>query len=356
MNNGFTTGPFSLERGVRQGSDPLSPYLFIIALEILALRIRNDNKIQGFRIGQETIKLSLFADDLTCFLRDKSSCTSLFDVLESFGECSGLKVNHEKTEILALGNNTLEDVDLVKHNICGAIKILGVYFGYDIKQRDSLNFKKTLKEIKKSINMWKWRGLSLLGRIQIIKTFAIPKLMYRASVIPISQDLIEEANSLFYGFIWNGKDKVKRQALISDFKNGGLKMLDIESLIKAKRVICLKKFLEDYQSSWKTILEELLSPVGGRFVLHCNFDTTKLKISLPTYYKECLNTWAILNAKAPKSSQEVVNEIIWNNKFLCVDKVSVYRGDIINLGFFKIGDLISSNCFFFFVLYSTGIS
>ena len=180
MNNGFTTGTFSLERGVWQG-DPLSPYLFIIALEILALRIRNDNKIQGFRIGQETIKLSLFADDLTCFLRDKSSCTSLFDVLESFGECSGLKVNHEKTEILALGNNTLEDVDLVKHNICGAIKILGVYFDYDIKQRDSLNFKKTLKGIKKSIYVWKWRGLSLLGRIQIIKTFAIPKLMYRAS-------------------------------------------------------------------------------------------------------------------------------------------------------------------------------
>ena len=86
----------------------------------------------------------------------------------------------------------------------------------------------------------------------------------------------------------------------------------------------------------------------GDAVLHCNFDTTKLKISLPTYYKECLNAWAVLNAKAPKSSQEVVNEIIWNNKFLCVDKVSVYRGDIINLGFYKIGDLISSNCYFLY--------
>ena len=62
-------------------------------------------------------------------------------------------------------------------------------------------------------------------------------IMYRASVIPISQDLIKEANSLLYGFIWNGKDKAKRQALISGFKNGGLKMLEIESLIKAKRVI-----------------------------------------------------------------------------------------------------------------------
>lgn len=100
--------------------------------------------------------------------------------------------------------------------------------------------------------MWKWRNLSILGKIQIIKTFTIPKLMFRGSVIPIPNELVKEVNSIFYNFIWNGKDKVKCCALISDVDKGGLKMLDIESMISERRVICLKKFLEDYLCTWKS--------------------------------------------------------------------------------------------------------
>ena len=51
--------------------------------------------------------------------------------------------------------------------------------------------------------------------------------MWRASVIALPKDLVKEVNSILYGFIWNGKDNVKRQALILDLKKGGLKMLDI---------------------------------------------------------------------------------------------------------------------------------
>ena len=53
------------------------------------------------------IKLSLFADDMTCVLKDKTSYRNLFRILNTFGECSGLKANDEKTEIMPLGENIL---------------------------------------------------------------------------------------------------------------------------------------------------------------------------------------------------------------------------------------------------------
>ena len=167
--------------------------------------------------------------------------------------------------------------------------------------------------------------------------------MFRASVIPVSKELIKEANSVLYNFIWNGKDKVKRLALISDIEMGGLKMLDIQSMICAKRITYLKKLLEDYSSPWKVILDKLLLPIRGRFVLHCNFQASKLKINLPAYYKECFDAWSEVNGKTLSCYEEIINEIIWNNKFLCYDKKSMYRRDIVNLGFMKIKDLISAN-------------
>ena len=81
---------------------------------------------------------------------------------------------------------------------------------------------------------------------------------------------MKEADSIFYHFIWNGKDKVKRNAIISEVENGGLNMLHTEYMIRTKRVICSQTFLEDYvdyESPWKMFFDEPLKPVGGKFLL-----------------------------------------------------------------------------------------
>ena len=72
MNEGFSTGYFNIKRGVRQG-DPLSTYLFLIIIEILAHALRNEDEIKGINFGDFEVKQILYADDMTLFVRDKGS-------------------------------------------------------------------------------------------------------------------------------------------------------------------------------------------------------------------------------------------------------------------------------------------
>ena len=76
-----------------------------------------------------------------------------------------------------------------------------MHFDYDELSREKANFEATLKSIKRTLSMWKWRGLTLIGRIQIVKSFAVPKFMSKASLIYVSNDLIQAANKEFFNFI-----------------------------------------------------------------------------------------------------------------------------------------------------------
>ena len=287
----------------------MSPLLFSLALKILTCLIRQDRNIKGITINDEEIKLTVFADDLTCLLQCKDSYYQLFKSLEVFARHSGLRVNSGKTELFAIGSKRLLQEEL-NHTVVKSIKILGIYFDCHKTSRKKANFDLIFQSVQKTLNMWKWRGLTLLGKIQIVKTFVIPRFMSKVPLIPVSDDLIKEINKLIYNFIWHGNEKIKRTALINDIEDGGLKMLDIESMISAQRVMVLKKYFDDNESSWKVILDEFLQGVGGKSILSCNFDTRKLPIHIPIFYRECLEAWSKLVPSTVNTYDDIVNQII----------------------------------------------
>ncbi len=107
-NNGNTGKFFTLQRGVRQGC-PMSVYLFIIAIEILAIKIRNGPSIKGIKIGNNEIKISFLSDDMTLLLQDLASVNNILNTLANFHKCSGLKINSNKSNTKYIGSLTDDD-------------------------------------------------------------------------------------------------------------------------------------------------------------------------------------------------------------------------------------------------------
>ena len=78
-----------------------------------------------------------------------------------------------------------------------------------------------------------------------------------------------------------------------------------------------------------------------KIILQCNFDTRKLPIYLPVFYKECFDAWATLNVVPVLSHEDVVNQIIWNNKNVPIGKASIFDKKVMRKGIVTIGDLLS---------------
>jgi hypothetical protein len=104
IRNGEKLKPFPLKSGMRQVC-PLSPLLFKIVLEFLARAIRQE-EVKGIQIGKETVKISLFADDLILYLKDaKNTTQKLLDTINSYSTVAGYKINLQKSLAFLYSNN-----------------------------------------------------------------------------------------------------------------------------------------------------------------------------------------------------------------------------------------------------------
>ena len=108
-NNGFQSEFFPIKRGVHQGC-PLSPYLFIICMELLTHQIRSNGNIKRITIAGLEIKNTCYADDAS-FVLDGSqkSFETLIEILENFSYISGLKLNSRKCQVLRISKTKNTD-------------------------------------------------------------------------------------------------------------------------------------------------------------------------------------------------------------------------------------------------------
>jgi hypothetical protein len=120
----------------------------------------------------------------------------------------------------------------------------------------------------------------------------------------VTKDIIRKIHKLLFEFVWNGKDKVKRPVLIQDFSEGGLRMPDLESLIKTQTIMYVKRCLENSFSTWKVFLHHYIEKIGGCFI----FNFSKLSLNIPQFYKECLEPFSSLNSSDISTPGDILKQ------------------------------------------------
>ena len=346
INNGHASSFFRLQRGVRQGC-PLSGLLFIIGIELFARALKNDQSIKGINVETKEIKITQYADDTTVFLRDEESVEKVLRLLDEFKSISGLEINTSKTEAMWLGRwrdktHTPFNFKWPKEPICA----LGIYFSYNTEDANKLNFEEKMKNLEKTLKGWKRRKLTLLGRINIVKTLGLSKLIYSASVLPIPKHLVKEINRIAFNFIWDGKPaKVKRSTIIREKKRGGLKMLDFEIMDKALKVAWTERLKTPSSASWKIIPELGVKQYGGlTFLINCQYDIKMLSLdNLPSFYHTLLTYLQDLNSITTADVDNVPDKIIWNNQNIVINGKSIFYSSWFKRGIINIRSMMTEN-------------
>jgi len=353
---GFLSHKINVKRSARQG-DPIAPYLFVIALEVLALRIRHDSRIKGYSCGSREQKLSLLADDVTCYFEGtkqeiESSLRILYDILQEFEHVSGLKTSAEKSNAMWIGAAVGQApicLDL-RFSWSSNLKLLGVTFDDQLKELDK-NFDEKLIAIQKLLAGWKQRSLTLLGKITVWKTLALSKLTYIALMIPfISPERIKRIREIMLEFLWGGGSaKIAIRTLQLPTSEGGLNLPSIEEYLASLKTGWIRRFVA-VDSFWKHVLRSKISENGLNpdeiFRMGDKYSESIAKKLTNPFWKEVFQSFSHWQLKVQRLNSDSKRTPIWFNSDITRGHTTLSPEEFtgwIEAGITEVGDLRDSN-------------
>lgn len=345
LNNGYLSPSFLLERGCRQG-DPFSAYIFILSIEPLAMELYNNQACTGITIMNKQFKLGQYADDTFLLLDGREdSLRQVIYILNQFHVASGLKINIEKTQAVWLGS-----MKHSQHRLCPDLeiqwvqqfKLLGITFSSDIKEIAGLNYISALGIFEGLLNKHKDRKLTLLGKVTIIKTLAIPKLIHILSALPSPDKcILDRMQNAIKHFIWDGKrSKISYDKLCRNIEEGGLKLTHLSSLITGLKLAWMKRLFES-NADWQMLFRMLVCN-HVNLLLSLDFMSIKNMAATVTniFWKEVLNKWAEYGQCAIETPDQVLSMPIWYNYWNTNDNIQKRKNEWISKGLIYINDLV----------------
>ncbi|GJR81176.1 RNA-directed DNA polymerase, eukaryota, reverse transcriptase zinc-binding domain protein [Tanacetum coccineum] len=264
--NGSPTNEFHLSRGLRQG-DPLSPFLFIIAMEGLHVAIEDASAAGLYRgITMHTLSLShfFFADD-ALFVGEwsRENIRNLSIILECFHRVSGLKINFHKSNLVGVGVPFDEVKALAQLTGCQAsppyFKYLGLPVGFNMAATTNWDF--LIDKFSKRLSNWKASMLSIGGRTTLLSSVLGSIGTYYCSIFPMPSSIYKKLESLRSKFFWGSNvdgNKIPwiawNTALASKVHGG----LGIGSLFSLNQALILKwrwRFFQNPNALWVRVIK-----------------------------------------------------------------------------------------------------
>jgi hypothetical protein len=190
--NGFPGEYISYRRGLRQG-DLLSPMLFILVMHILGImfnKAEDAGLLQQLSRRKMLHRISMYADDVVLFLHPTTSDISVtLDILQLFGDASGLYNNAQKSNIFPIKRHeeTLLEVQILLP--CGIAAFPCHYLGLPLSLRklSMQHFQPFVEKIADQLPNWKADLMTMAGRRIHVQHILTGMTIYVAMAVDIPQ-------------------------------------------------------------------------------------------------------------------------------------------------------------------------